>query len=136
MSAKTDQLESELIQHLFGGVAAAVPTEWWIALYDADPTDAVTGAAWNGNPANTPAAISNRLEVLNWTITDNEVVNTDTLEWPAVPVGQTWTVSHFVIFDAEIDGRPLYHGAFRTAKELSEGDILFVASGQLVIREL
>jgi hypothetical protein len=128
MDAKSDILENQIINHLFGGSACAQPTQWWLAIYSTDPTDAITGTV--------PTAITSRLQITVWTINANEAANTNTLQFAAVPSGQTWTVSHYAIFDASTAGRPLYTGAFRIAKTLQQGDVLFIAAGQLVIREL
>lgn len=127
MSAKSSAHESEVINHYFGGSASPQPTQWWLAIYSTNPTDAIT--------ATVPTAITNRLQITAWTRNANEAVNTNTLQFPPVPSGQAWSATHFAIFDAATGGRPLYHGAFRSAKNLSEGDILFIAAGQLVIRE-
>lgn len=117
-----------MIAHLFGGAALPQPNQWWLAVYDEDPTDALTNT--------TPTPVTSLLQILNWTLSNNEVSNTNIIQFEPVPVGETWTVSHFALFDASSGGNPLYHGAFRTAKVLQEGDILFIAAGQLVIREL
>ncbi|EKQ70414.1 hypothetical protein OsccyDRAFT_0701 [Leptolyngbyaceae cyanobacterium JSC-12] len=127
MSAKSDILETEIINHYFGGSGAPQPTQWWLAIYSSDPTDAIT--------ATVPTAITTRLEIDGWTRNANEAVNTNNLQFPPVPTGQTWTVTHFAIFNAITGGKPLYHSPFRIAKTLQEGDILFIAAGQLAIRE-
>lgn len=125
--AKSDILETQCIAHLFGGSAMPQPTQWWIAIYSADPTDALT--------ATTPTPITGRVQITAWTRTNNQAANTNIVEFPPVPASQTWTVSHYAIYDAQTSGRPLYHGQFRITKTLEEGDILVIAANQLIIRE-
>ena len=128
MSAKSDVLENEIIAHLFGGTACPQPTQWWLAIYSTDPTDAITPTV--------PVALTSRFQITAWTRNNNEATNPNPIQLPPVPVSQTWTITHYAIFDASTGGRPLYHGAFRIAKTLQQGDILFIAAGQVVVREL
>ena len=130
--AKSSVLQNQVIQHNFGGSAYPQPTSWWLAIYSANPTDSLN--------ASSPAPITNLVQISGeapiWTRTDNRASNRHDIQFPPVPASETWVVSHFAIFDNSTAGRPLYYGAFRTAKTLEEGDIFLISAGSLVIREL
>jgi hypothetical protein len=129
MGAKTDYLENSIINHNFGGAAFTQPSSWWIQLYSADPTDIV-------DEFSTIPLAGSRVEIDAWTIANNEASNTNAIQFAAVPVTETWVVSHYVVWDAETNGNALYHGQFRITKTLEEGDIFIIAPNQLKIREL
>lgn len=124
--SKSNYLESQFINHVFGGTTFTKPTQWWLALYGADPGEALT---------NTTPRVTSLVQITGWTLSQNQASNTNQIQFPPVPTGQVWTVSHFAIFTAETSGEPLYLGAFRLTKTLEEGDIFIIAAGQLVIRE-
>lgn len=130
--AKSQVLENQIINHTLGGTACPQPTEWWIAIYDEDPTDNVTSVI--------PAALSAPIQVpdvsgTTWSITGNTAVNAAVIEFIPVPATETWAVSHYALFDAESNGRPLYQGSFNTIKTLDEGDILRVDVGAISLME-
>ena len=132
--SKSNRLENDITSHLFGGpTVCARPTEWWLALYATNPTDALT--------ASSPVAVTALMEMSAtssdpvWTITNNEATNSYAIQFPPVPVSEVWIVSHFALFDSANSARPLYHGAFKTTKQLQEGDVFIIAPGQLIIRE-
>lgn len=129
MGAKSDYLESNIINHNFGGTAFAQPTEWWINVYSSDPTDVVDE---NTTVPLAPA----RIEIDSWTIVANEASNTNNVQFAAVPATETWVVSHYVIWDAETTGNALYKGQFRITKTLEEADVLNIAPNQLKIQEI
>ena len=51
----------------------------------------------------------------------------------AAATGSWGSVSHFGIFDAASAGNLLIHGAFTSAKTISSGDVLKIATGDLDI---
>jgi hypothetical protein len=132
--AKSNVLKNLVVNHLFGGVLQVpVPTQWWIGIYSSNPTEAFTLSA--------PARITTLVRLTSptsgpiWSINSNEVSNVNAIDFPAVPLGETWNVSHFAIFDSNTSGRPLYYGAFKTVKTLESGDILNIPAGKIIIRE-
>jgi hypothetical protein len=131
--AKSDTLKNQTVTHLFSGdVGIVPPTEWWLALYSQDPTSAVNAST---------TAVTSLLQLVEvggdpvWTINAHEASNTYDIQYPQVPAGETWSVTHFAIFNSDSGGEALYYGSFNTGKVYSEGDILIIPSGQLVIRE-
>jgi hypothetical protein len=130
MTVMTDFLENELIDHIFRARSYAGPTELYIALFTAAPSDAgggteVTGGAyarvqldplfsnWLGtggestavDSAGTGGATSNNVEIL----------------FPA-PVGANWgVITHVAIFD-ESTTDMLFHGPLAAPKTVNDGD--------------
>lgn len=127
MTAKTDFLEAATINHMFGGAPLTQPTQWWLAIYSSDPTDAVT--------ATTPSALTTRKQITAWTRSASIARNTNPIQFDPVPSGQTWAISHFAIFTAETGGDPLYQGAFSIQRTLTAGDIFLIGANQLSVEE-
>lgn len=132
--AKSNVLKNQVVNHLFGGVLSCDrPTQWWLAIYSTEPTGELNSSQ--------PTAITSLVRLLSpdsspiWTINSNEASNTHTVEFLPVPASEAWSVSHFAIFDNNLNGRPLYHGSFKTVKTIQEGDTLIIQSGKIVIRE-
>lgn len=131
-NSKSRVLETQMIDHNFGGASMPQATQWWLALYSSNPTDTLTSATAtvtslyrltspNSNPV--------------WNRTLGEASNAFQIELPAVPVSQTWNVSHFAIFDSSTNGRPLYFGPFAISKTLNQQEIFIIPVGKLVIKE-
>lgn len=119
---------SSLINHLFGGAAYVQPTAWWIAVFSADPGLGVTGTS--------PASLNtNRKQITGWTRTSNTATNTAQIVFDPVPVGQTWNVTHYVIYDNQTGGDPICYGAFDVAKTISSGDVFTIGANRLSVLE-
>lgn len=117
-----------LINHLFGGVTYPQPTAWWIGVFAADPGLAITGTA--------PSTLNtNRKQITSWTRTGNTATNTSQIVFDPVPVGQTWNVTNYAIYDAQTGGDPICYGAFDVAKTISSGDVFTIGANRLQILE-
>jgi len=134
MSAFSDYVENEILKKLFSGASTwATPANIWISLHVSDPgeTNANTGEistqATPGNYARQQVACN----ATNWTITNNQVVNAVTIQWPTTgTVTWAYTVTHFAIWDAVTGGNKLFQGALATSKTVSSGDVFqFLANG-------
>jgi hypothetical protein len=134
-SGKSDYLEAALLNHLFGGVAYAVPGTYHFALFTSAPND--TGGGTEVNPSGSGYA--------------RKVVTNDTTNFPtiAAPASKTngasidfltasaaWgTVVAFGIYDAASGGNLLFWGDLTTARSVLSGDTPRFAAGALVITE-
>lgn len=128
MGSITDYLENELLDHVFNA-AFTSPTNIYLALCTADPTDAATGAAMNecadsGSYART--AISFGLAAARAVTQDADVT------FPTA-TGSWGTVTHWAITDGNTHGagNVLAHGAFGASKLVSTDDTPSVASGEI-----
>lgn len=125
MSAMSNYLENEILDHILGTGAYTAPTTVYVGLSTASFADdnsgtELSGSGYTRKSAAFDAAVSGTAD------------NTAAIEFPAATA--SWgTVSHFGIFDAASSGNLLIHGAFTTAKAIGSGDILKISAGDLDI---
>jgi hypothetical protein len=125
MSAFSDYLENELLDHALGTGAFTAPSTVYVGLSTGSLGDDNSGTELSGSgyarqSAAFDAAVSGTAD------------NTSAIEFPAATA--SWgTVSHFGIYDASSAGNLLFHGAFTAAKLIDTGDILKISAGDLDI---
>ncbi|CAH2606330.1 conserved protein of unknown function (plasmid) [Rhodovastum atsumiense] len=129
MTAMTDTLENILIDYYFRGVAPTLPTNLYIGLMTAAPSDTgpgteVTGAgyarvsvsrataSWNGTHGSTSGNSSGT----NGTTTNAIAVNF------AVPTANWGNITHWGVWDAATGGNLHWYGALTTSKTVNSGD--------------
>lgn len=131
MSDMSDYLENKLIDHLFRGRSFTAPTQLWVALFTAAPSDAGGGTevsggsyaratpgansdtAWKATQGGTPAAASSG--------TGGATSNPNAITFPA-PTGNWGVITHFAIFDASSGGNMLIWKALTASKTVNNGD--------------
>tara|TARA_R100000700_G_scaffold18209_1_gene24876 strand:+ start:130 stop:516 length:387 start_codon:yes stop_codon:yes gene_type:complete len=125
MSAMSDFLELEVLDHVLGTGSYTMPTTVRIGLSTGSFGDDNSGTELSGSgyarQAITFAAASSGSAATNATVT----FPTATGSWGAV--------SHWAIFDAASGGNLLIHGAFATPKTITSGDVLRINSGDLTV---
>jgi hypothetical protein len=106
-----------------------------VALFTADPLDDPTTNPYEVNSAT--ATWYGRVACASWQAAQTSGTTHTTSNQAVVtydPVtGDSLTVSHFGIYDAETGGNLLLSGALTTSKTLSAGDVLTFAIGSLVL---
>lgn len=131
MSAMSDYLENKLVDHLFRGRSFTAPTQVWLGLLTAAPSDsgggtevsggnyarATPGAnsdtAWKATQGGTPAAASSGTSGV--TLNPAAITfNTPSANWG--------TVTHFGIYDAVSGGNLLFWGSLTASKTVNNGD--------------
>jgi len=123
MSAMSDYLENEILDHVLGTGAYTAPGTVYIGLSTGSFADDNSGTELSGSGY---ARQSAAFDAAASGTTDNSAA----IEFPAA-TGSWGTVSHFGIFDAVSGGNLLIHGAFTTSKTIDTGDILRIAAGDL-----
>lgn len=131
MAGKSDYLENKIIDHVFRGRSFTAPTQLWVGLLTAAPTDASGGTevsggsyaratpgvnsdtAWKATQGGTPASASSG--------TGGQTSNPAALTFPA-PTANWGVVTHFGIYDASSAGNLLYWAALTVAKTINNGD--------------
>jgi hypothetical protein len=127
MSA-SNYLEDKLLDHALKGTAYTQPDNIYLALFTTDPTDAGTGTEVSGTNyarvdiSSSFAASSSGTKTTNADIT-----------FAAAGSGGFGTVTHLGIYDASTEGNLIFHGSLSASKEVSEGDIFQITSGNLSI---
>lgn len=129
--SKSDYLENKMLDHALGTTAFTQPTNQYLALHTANPTDAGSGAELS-----TSGTGYGRIAV------DFNAASSGTATGPDAAIeftnssGSSWTqVTHFGVWDASTSGNLLYYGALTTAKTIAAGDTLRFTAGSISISE-
>ena len=126
MAAMSNFLENKLLDHALGTAAYTMPSNVYVALYTAAPSDAGGGTECSGNGYARKAASFNAAA-------SGAADNSAAINFGA-PSGGNWgTVTHFGIFDAITAGNLLIHGALTASKVTAEGDPVEFEAGNLDI---
>jgi hypothetical protein len=125
MSAMSDYLENEILDHILGTGSYTMPSGVYVGLSTVSFNDDASGAELSGNGYVRKVAAFNAAA-------SGAADNSGAVEFPAATA--SWgTVSHFGLFDAVSGGNLLIHGAFTTPKLIDTGDILKISAGDLDI---
>ena len=124
MTAMSDFLENEILDHVLGTGSYTMPTIH-IGLSTGSFADDNSGTELSGSAYTRKtiafAAASSASAATNATVT----FPTATGSWGAV--------SHWGIYDASTSGNLLIHGAFAASKTIGNGDVLRINSGDLTV---
>ena len=125
MSAMSDYLENEILDHILGTGAYTMPTTVYVGLSTGSFGDDNSGTELTGNNYS-------RVSATFSAAASGTTSNSAAIEFAAA-TGSWGTVSHFGIFDAASAGNLLIHGAFTASKAIESGDILKISAGDLDI---
>lgn len=123
MSAMSDYLENEILDHILATGSYTAPTNVYVGLSTASFNDDNSGTELSGNGYARVAASFGAAA-------SGTASNDAAVEFSAA-TGSWGTVSHFGIFDASSAGNLLIHGAFTASKVIASGDILKINVGDL-----
>lgn len=125
MSAMSDYLENEILDHILSVGSYTMPTAVYVGLSTGSFNDDNSGTELTGNNYSRVAATFSAAS-------SGTTSNSAAIEFAAA-TGSWGSISHFGIFDAASAGNLLIHGAFTTAKTIASGDILKIPTGDLDI---
>ena len=120
----TNFLETEILDHVFGGNAYTAPVTLYTGLYTASPSDTGGGTELSGNGYARQATA--------FTVTGNTASNTDAEEW-ATATGSWGTITHVGVFDASTGGNLMAYGTLTASKTIATGDVFRIPAGDLDI---
>ena len=120
----TNFLETEVLDHVFGGIAYTAPVTLYTGLYTAAPSDTGGGTELSGNGYARQATA--------FTVTGNTASNTSAEEW-ATATGSWGTITHVGVFDASTGGNLMAYGALTASKTIATGDVFRIPAGDLDI---
>lgn len=123
MSAMSDYLENEILDHILGTGSYTMPSTVYVGLATGSFGDDASGSELTGNNYS-------RVSASFSAAASGTTSNSAAIEFAAA-TGSWGSVSHFGIFDAASSGNLLIHGAFSAAKTIASGDILRIAAGDL-----
>jgi hypothetical protein len=125
MSSLSDYSEKLLLDWLMTSGSAPRPTNWFVALYTAEPIDSgggteISGSSYARQSVTFGAATSG----------SGTTTNTNTVNFTAG--GGDWgTVTHIGIFDAVTSGNLLWYGSLAASRVINDGDTLQFSVGNI-----
>jgi hypothetical protein len=125
MANISDYLENKILDHTLATTAYTKPTNVYIALYTAAPSDAgggteVSGGAYARQVATFGAASA------------GSTSNSADITFPVATA--SWnTITHIGILDASTAGNLLWHGALSASKAIATNDQFKIAAGNLTV---
>jgi hypothetical protein len=127
MTAFSDHLENELLDHLMGNSYTA-PTGLWLALYTTDPGDLMTGTEVAGN-----GYVRQSIQGSMAFQASGIIENTSDVSFTAA--GGAWgTISHAAVWETQgAEGSGLWHEALTASKTVNDTDTLTFSSGDITL---
>lgn len=125
MSAMSDYLENEILDHILGTGAYTMPTTVYVGLSTGSFGDDNSGTELTGNNYSRVSA--------SFSAAASGTTSNDAAVEFAAATGSWGSISHFGIFDSASSGSLLIHGAFASAKTIEVGDVLKISTGDLDI---
>lgn len=120
----TNFLETEILDHVFGGAAYTAPSTLYLGLFTGAPSDTGGGTELSGNAyARLPMAMS---------VSGNTATNSAAEEF-ATATGSWGTITHVGVFDASSSGNLMAYGTLSASKSVGTGDVFRIPAGDLDI---
>jgi len=119
-------LETELLDHVFGGNAYTAPSTLYLALHTANPDE-----DGSGTEVSTSGTAYAR-QTVTFTVSGNTATTDAVVEFPTA-TANFGTVSHVAVWDASTAGNMLAYAALTTSKTIETGDVLRLPTGDLDI---
>ena len=120
----SNYLETEILDHVFGGNAYTAPATLYVGLYTSAPSDAGGGTELSGD--------GYARQTATFTVTGDTASNSAAIEYPTATA--SWgTVTHIGVFDALSGGNLLVYGTLTTSKLVDSGDVFRIPTGDLDI---
>jgi predicted metal-binding membrane protein len=120
----SNYLETEILDHVFGGAAYTAPSTLYLALYTADPSDAGGGTEVSGG--------AYARQTVAFTVSGNTASNTAAVEYPTATANYG-TVVAVGVMDASSGGNLLAYAGLTSDKAIETGDVFRVPAGDLDI---
>jgi len=125
MSAMSDYLENEILDHVLSTGAYTMPSTIYVGLSTGSFGDDDSGTELSGSGYT-------RQSITFAAASSASAASSATVTFPTA-TGSWGSVSHYGIYDASTSGNLLIHGAFSAAKTIGSGDVLRINSGDLTV---
>ena len=122
----SNYLETEILDHIFGGNAYTAPATLYVALFTSNPDE-----DGSGTEVSTSGTAYSR-QTATFTVTGNEATNDSAIEY-STATANFGTVSHVGIMDASTGGNLLAYAALTTSKVIETGDVFRIPASYLDI---
>lgn len=122
MTAATNYLENEFLDHVLGTAAFTAPGQVYVQMHVAGAGEAGTANA---------AGETTRKAAAFGAASGGTASNSAEIEWTNVSTTETW--SHYSIWDAVSGGNAILHGALTVPVSVTAGDDAKFAVGALTV---
>ena len=122
----SNYLETEILDHVFGGAAYTAPATLYLALHTANPDEDGSGAEVS------TSGTAYARQTVAFTTSGNTTSNTSAVEY-ATATANFGTVTHVGVWDASTAGNLLAYAALTSSKTIETGDVFRVPAGDLDI---
>ena len=120
----SNYLETEILDHVFGGNAYTAPATLYLALFTTDNTDTGGGTEVSGG--------AYARQTVAFTVSGNTASNTADVEFPTATANYG-TVVAVAVMDASTGGNQLAYAGLSSDKTIETGDVFRVPAGDLDI---
>lgn len=125
MSAASNYLENEILDHALGTGSWTSPSAVYLAIFTTNPTDANSGTEVSGS--------GYARQEITFSAASSGTASNSTEETFTASGGNFGTVTHWGIFDASSGGNLLFHGALSASRTVNDGESLVFAIGSIDI---
>ena len=122
----SNHLETEILDHVFGGNAYTAPGTLYLALHTANPDE-----DGSGTEVSTVGTAYAR-ETVAFTVSGNTATTSAAVEY-STATDNFGTVTHVAVWDASTAGNMLAYAALTSSKTIETGDVFRVPAGDLDI---
>jgi predicted metal-binding membrane protein len=122
----SNYLETEVLDHVFGGNAYTAPATLYLALHTASPAE-----DGSGTEVSTSGTAYAR-QTVTFTVSGNTATTDAVVEY-STATSSFGTVTHVGIWDASTAGNLLAYAALTSSKAIDTGDVFRVPTGDLDI---
>jgi hypothetical protein len=129
MSSFSDYTENLVLNYVFTTSSVTRPTEWYVGLFTAAPSDSGGGTEVSGSGYTREA--TGTLSVSGTSATN--CTNDAAIEFDPASGGNWGTITHIAIFDASTSGNMLGWAELTTSRTINDGDVLRIPAGDLDI---
>ncbi len=126
MSAMSDYLENEILDHILGTGAFTMPTVY-LALFTSDPGEAP------GSPSGEVVGSGYARQACAFGAAASGQASNSAQEQFTASGGDWGAITHWALYDAVADGNMLVYGALDTSRTINDGDTLQVDAAGLVV---
>ena len=120
----SNYLETEVLDHVFGGNAYTAPTTLYVALFTTDNTDTGGGTEVSGGAYARQSAA--------FTVSGNTATTSADIEFPTATANYG-TVIAVAVMDASTGGNQLAYAGLSSDKTIETGDVFRIPAGDLDI---
>jgi len=122
----SNHLETEILDHVFGGNAYTAPATLYLALFTSNPDEDASGTEVS------TSGTAYARQTVAFTVSGNTATTSAAVEY-STATANFGTVSYVGVMDASTGGNLLAYAALTSSKTIETGDVFRVPAGDLDI---